>query len=868
MKALMIFIAALTAILLTACGGGGGGSINIPSIEPITIPRIPPTCTDQEVLDNGRCRERIARDCTSVQVFDTTTRTCKRPSNSNDCLSLNVRRPIYDEESGLCVGEIASECRSDMFFDAETSRCKFANTNAECKLIDVRIPIYDQGLGICRATIARDCTGTMPIFDSENGVCVARPVENLPQSACDNGETTGFCINARREYANNYGLANINAQAAYSAGYFGQGVTVAVIDTGMRVTHEDLRDNIVGGRDFVFPGRAITDPGNHGTLVGGVIAATRGSGGTHGVAPGAKIMPLKLGDDDGDFVGNPLDAIDYAANSGVHIVNNSYASSFYSKVGDTGRYLQTPGIGQPLIEGVFQAYSSANAIFNDIRNRDIVLVWAAGNDGWNTESGMINICSSEPTTEMECPNVVEKIPYERLIHTDELINLGIEDQLTSLESALPLYLNNNFDGHLSTFNDIIEARDNNFEQMTERWLSVVALDENDRVASYSNGCGLAVYWCISAPGSRIYGSGATSDSDYYSASGTSFAAPHVSGALAIIKSAIPEMPMSVARFVLLTTATRMGVGRLNYLYGHGALNLEAALDRVADMQTPNISGLAAIPFAALRQELPARYDYLPNRLQGVSVAIQITDDSYYNVGLSDMISAEEKESDIGDGAAEILRPAATDSPPGFFAYGDINSQIGMRYVGNISGVSFMSDIRHTATDTDFVGGDLGVLGAIDGKSNAGEIQFRRYLNDNFAVFGGYEYLDINATVDEGHLISAIDNVRADGYNVGFSFGNLWRFGDQFSLSAKQKTALSDGELTIRYPHAIGNLHAAFYGNRQNIEIREATISLRQKTPIILTAGYRQPLNAKSEWAAALEYNGKAAAMSLQYKGEF
>ena len=340
-------------------------------------------------------------------------------------------------------------------------------------------------------------------------------------------------------------------------------------------------------------------------------------------------------------------------------------------------------------------------------------------------------------------------------------------------------------------------------------------------------------------------------------------APQVSVALAILKNAMPEMPMSVARFILLTTATDWSDEEID-----DALNLEAALDMVADMRTPNIAGVDAIPFAALRQELPARYDYLPNRMQGVSVAIQITDDSYYNIGLSDMISAEEKESDIGDGAAEILRPAATDSPSGFFAYGDINSQIGMRYVGNISGVSFMSDIRHTATDTDFVGGDLGVLGAIDGKSNAGEIQFRRYLGDNFAVFGGYEYLDINATVDEGHLISAIDNVRADGYNVGFSFGNLWRFGDQFSLSAKQKTALSDGELTIRYPHAIGNLHAAFYGNRQNIEIRETTISLRQKTPIILTAGYRQPLNAKSEWAAALEYNGKAAAMSLQYKGEF
>ena len=824
---LLLFVALLSSCLHP--------EVNVPDIEPITIPRTPsPTCTDQQVLENGRCRARIASDCTGTT-------------------------PVFAD--GRCRATIASDCTGAMPIFAN-GRCR-ARIASDCT---GTTPIFADGR--CRATIASDCTGTTPIFDSENGVCVARPTENL--LACNNGETNGFCVNARREYVNNYGLTRMNAQSAYSAGYFGQGAVVAVVDSGMRVTHEDLRNNVVTGRDFVFPGRQITDPGNHGTLVGGVIAATRGNGGAHGVAPLAKLMPLKIGDDEGNLVGSSLDAIEHAASSGVHIINNSYGRIEYSEITDgSGRYLQTPGIFQPLSEGGTYAPSRARTIFDDIKNRDIVLVWASGNDGWNTESGIIKICSTKPTLDtMECPNVAEQYPFARLILTDDLINLGIAHRLTGLESVLPLYLGARFDGYYSTFNSIIDAGYNDFEQMVERWLSVAALNSNNTIASYSNGCGLAMYWCISASGTGIYGPGATSNNNYYSASGTSFAAPHVSGALAVIKSAIPDMPMSVVRFILLTTATDLGAAGVDNLYGHGAVNLDAAVRMAINMRTPSFVSVDAIPFAALRQELPAHYDYLPNRMQGVSVAIQITDDSYYNIGLSDMISAEEQESDIGDGAAEILRPAATDSPPGFFAYGDINSQIGMRYVGNISGVSFMSDIRHTATETDFVGGDLGVLGAIDGKSNAGEIQFRRYLNDNFAVFGGYEYLDINATADEGHLISAIDNVRADGYNIGFSFGNLWRFGDQFSLSAKQKTALSDGELTIRYPHAIGNLHAAFYGNRQSIEIHEATISLKQKTPLILTAGYRQPLNAKSEWATALEYNGKAAAMSLQYKGEF
>ena len=844
MKELMIFIAALTAVLLTACGGGGGG-----------VSMTPPTCSDTEILENNLCR----------------------PITANDCRGAT---PIFADDK--CRARMASDCRgATPVLDKGECRARTVN---DCT---VAAPVFERGE--CRARIARDCSGATPIFD--NGECVAISEYSEIQPACNNGVNDEFCNNAGDEYVNNYGLANINAQAAYSAGYFGQGVTVAVVDSGMRVTHEDLRDNVVAGYDFVSRGTEITDTqpnGGHGTLVGGIIAAERGnyggSIGTHGVAPAAKLMPLKISDSSGRLVGNDIKAIRYAADNGAHIINNSYGISYELTLFNRGRtvYLTVPSGFQQYVEGDDFVKSYATNILGNIKDADTVLVWAAGNDGWNPE-GMVEVCVERwvlgfiSTCPVETQKITRQLALDALTFPSgttlseffEFIPYDIE-LFGSLEGELPFHVLTDFElNELIGNNNSEPARANSdFMNIITKWSNVVALDDDNTIADYSNGCGFSFAWCISAPGTRIDGPSATADNYYYTASGTSFAAPHVSGALAVIKSVIPEMPMSAINFLLLTTATDLGDEGIDFVYGHGALNLEAAVSAAINMQTPGFNNMAAIPFAALRQELPARYDYLPNRLQGVSVAIQITDDSYYNVGLSDMISAEEQESDIGDGAAEILRPAATDSPPGFFAYGDINSQIGMRYVGNISGVSFMSDIRHTATDTDFVGGDLGVLGAIDGKSNAGEIQFRRYLNDNFAVFGGYEYLDINATADEGHLISAIDNVRADGYNVGFFFGNLWRFGDQFSLSAKQKTALSDGELTIRYPHAIGNLHAAFYGNRQNIEIHEATISLRQKTPIILTAGYRQPLNAKSEWAAALEYNGKAAAMSLQYKGEF
>ena len=460
--------------------------------------------------------------------------------------------------------------------------------------------------------------------------------------------------------------------------------------------------------------------------------------------------------------------------------------------------------------------------------------------------------------------------------------------MPSFQSVYPLYVaadsvRNPFLGEDGSFinataplDEIYSAllEDDNLAAMASRWLVVTALSNinHNLIASYSNGCGVAAYWCISAPGSVIRGPGASvqSDSEYYTSSGTSFSAPHASGALAVIHSVIPEMPINVAMAVLLTTATDLGEEGLDPIYGWGRINLSAAVTMAEGLRVAN-SGLSAVSYAELRQELPARFDYLPQRLQNVSVAIKITDNAYYNIGLADMLSTSGKaESSIGDGAAALLRPAATDSAPGFFAYGAHHSEIGLRYYGKLSGFSLMADMAHLAAETDFVGGDLGALGAIDSKSNTGKLQFLRTIGDNWQLFGGYEYAALRANAGGDGLISDIGNVHADGYNIGLALGDIWRFGDQFSLSAKRETALRDGELTLRYPHADGDFYRAFLGGEQDLQIRETTVSLRQKAATILMAGYRQPLDRQTEWATALEYNAatRAAAWSVKWQTRF
>gem|GEM_PF-550608 len=109
------------------------------------------------------------------------------------------------------------------------------------------------------------------------------------------------------------------------------------------------------------------------------------------------------------------------------------------------------------------------------------------------------------------------------------------------------------------------------------------------LASFSNKCGDAMEYCLVAPGTDIYaaipvGSVIQSDADYgcdssgYCAlDGTSMAAPHVSGAAAVIRGAWPHLSAPEVVQILLSTATDMGTSGVDSTYGHGMLNLYAAV---------------------------------------------------------------------------------------------------------------------------------------------------------------------------------------------------------------------------------------------------------------------------------------------------
>ena len=175
-----------------------------------------------------------------------------------------------------------------------------------------------------------------------------------------------------------WGQNMISAPAAWSAGYFGAGVTVAIVDSGVDITHPQLRNRLyvntreipgngidddgngliddVSGWDFDGNQPTVSDSAGHGTHVAGIILAEHGLSNVKGIAPAAKLLPLDFMNAKGEGnIGDGILAIQYAASQGARVINASWGGSPCSV--------------------------TLNRTISDLAAKGILFVAAAGNSG-------------------------------------------------------------------------------------------------------------------------------------------------------------------------------------------------------------------------------------------------------------------------------------------------------------------------------------------------------------------------------------------------------------------------------------------------------------------------------------------------------
>ena len=354
------------------------------------------------------------------------------------------------------------------------------------------------------------------------------------------------------EYEAMGALAMINASSAYARGATGAGIAVGVIDSGVYEEHIEFAqgsDNKVeyAGSDYSSGNPRSDDAIGHGTLVAGIIAANRdgtlvSSGiNMHGVAFDAGILAyeIPLGSGSGPY--DPLDV------EQINFSDDNYFANRFNTMADQVDIINlsfgfsgvVTSYTAAQVESAFGLTIDALAQQNKSRSERSIFVFSAGN-AWN------EIDDEGNTVDADSPELMPGLPYL-------------------------------------------------FPELKDHMLAVAAVDDKGEIAFYSNRCGVAADYCLVAPGGgdgngngnvetdeRIWGptppdSGAEAGVHYYGgAIGTSFAAPVVSGSLALLKQMFPTVGNHELAARLLTTANKTGIYSDSSIYGQGLLDLDAA----------------------------------------------------------------------------------------------------------------------------------------------------------------------------------------------------------------------------------------------------------------------------------------------------
>ncbi|MGF6152410.1 subtilisin family serine protease [Pseudomonas fluorescens] len=145
------------------------------------------------------------------------------------------------------------------------------------------------------------------------------------------------------EYHAQKGLAIIKASALYARGGSGQGVSVALVDSGLNADLPEFSGRISDqGYDYVTNSPGTFDRLGHGTQMAGILAANKDDQGMHGVAFNAQLIPLRFGDDDEPFFFDSeiAQSWKYAFDKGARIFNNSWANAIPATEITESRYNQ------------------------------------------------------------------------------------------------------------------------------------------------------------------------------------------------------------------------------------------------------------------------------------------------------------------------------------------------------------------------------------------------------------------------------------------------------------------------------------------------------------------------------------------------
>ncbi|MDH5823973.1 S8 family serine peptidase [Luteimonas sp. RD2P54] len=342
-----------------------------------------------------------------------------------------------------------------------------------------------------------------------------------------------------REPPVNVHLVGTGVDIARAAGFTGSGAVIGVVDSGVEREHPALAGRVLHNEVYVDADGndlSVDDVLGHGTWVSQVMAGAQFGEWPGGVAPGAGIVSARILSDEA------TSGLQEAGDAGHAIGSPEFLALMHADLIAHGVRIMNNSWGGPTWEmgGNTALYAGAYEPF--VFDNDGLVVFATGNDG------------------LADPGDLARLPSKG------------GDRAAALERG---------------------------------WLAVAALDSASfaydgemKLSEYSNACGVAMRYCLVAPGEVIVtGADDTADApSYWIVTGTSFAAPQVSGTAALVWEAFPWFDNDLVRQTILGTATDIGDAGVDATFGYGLLDAGRAVagpgrfdwgDVVADFALPD-----------------------------------------------------------------------------------------------------------------------------------------------------------------------------------------------------------------------------------------------------------------------------------------
>ncbi len=353
--------------------------------------------------------------------------------------------------------------------------------------------------------------------------------------------------NKYRNYS--YNVEQVNAPEVWELGYTGEGVIVAVLDTGVNYNHHDIRDRMWEHEDYPHHGYNFhadnyetMDGHSHGTHCAGTVAGTGESGTGTGVAPGATIMALKVLSDAGRGEHHMLwSAMEFAIEYGADLMSISL--------------------------GWTNVPSQTRAIFRDVStnvlNAGLIVAKSAGNRA--NQQGSLPI-PHNLTVPADCPP-----PW---LHPDQILRGGV--------SAMLSVGSTNIEDNIASSSS----------RGPTTWEGVEGYDDYP----YEPGMGL-IKPDICAPGVNVVSLDANNTTGYRASSGTSMAAPGVAGLMALMLSKNPNILPELISQIIEETALPLSETK-NNTFGSGRI------DALEAVQATFFIGLEEVSFTDDNNNIP------------------------------------------------------------------------------------------------------------------------------------------------------------------------------------------------------------------------------------------------------------------------